>query len=236
MTKSLQEIIDNSNAIVFFTGAGVSCASGIPDFRSANGLYYQNKSAEQMLSHSFFMEYPKEFYNFYRSHMIYPNATPNNAHTFMAECEAKGKSLGVITQNIDGLHQMAGSKTVVELHGTIHSNHCMQCHHPYQLETILNNTDIPRCPLCNGIIKPDVTLYEESLDEKAINKCIYLIDKADTLIVTGTSLSVYPAASFIRYFHGNNLVLINKAATNADNFADLVIHQDLNSVFNSIHI
>ena len=234
MTNSLQHIIDHSKAIVFFTGAGVSCASGIPDFRSSTGLYQQNFTAESILSHSYFMQYPNEFYQFYRTHMIYPSAKPNNAHHFMAACEAKGIAIGVITQNIDGLHQMAGSKKVVELHGSIHRNHCMHCHTFYPLTSITESDGIPYCPKCRGIIKPDVTLYQESLDNHAINECIQLIQQADTLIISGTSLSVYPAASFIRYFQGNNLVLINRQATSADNYADLVLHQDLNTVFNQI--
>lgn len=234
--ESLQQIIDKSNKIVFFTGAGVSVNSGIPDFRSSNGLYNTNLSAEEMLSHHYFVSNTKQFFQFYKNNMLYPNAKPNAAHLFMAKCEQKGKALGVITQNIDGLHQAAGSKNVIELHGSVQRNYCTNCHSFYDLQTIINAHDIPYCPKCNSIIKPDVVLYEESLNNNDIENAINMLQKADTLIVTGTSLMVYPAASFVRYFYGDNLIIINKQETQADQYANLAIHDDVGKVLSSINI
>lgn len=229
--KTLEQIIDTSNNIVFFCGAGVSVASGIPDFRSATGLYTQNLSAETILSATYFHRFTKEFYEFYFHHMVYRAAKPNKAHLAMANLEKLGKCKAVITQNIDGLHQNAGSKNVYELHGTIHSNTCMNCHKHYDLEETINHikNGIPTCE-CLGIIKPDVVLYEESLNEHTIQKSIEAIASCDTLIVAGTSLSVYPAAGFIRYFNGHNLVLINKSETSYDKLATLIIRENVEDV------
>ena len=235
--KQLQQIIDTSNHIVFFGGAGVSTESGIPDFRSADGLYYQKYDypPETILSHTFFMEYTKEFFKFYRDKMIITDVKPNITHLFLAKLEEAGKLSGIITQNIDGLHQLAGNKKVTELHGSIHRNYCMKCHKFYPLSTVANEKDIPYCD-CGGIIKPDVVLYEESLKEEDINIALSLLSTADTLIVAGTSLSVYPAASFLRYFEGKHLVLINKSATPYDKNADLLIQTGLGEVFSKLTI
>ena len=225
----LKEIIDNSKRIVIFTGAGLSTNSGIPDFRSANGLYNQKSkisyTPEEIISHSFFIRYPKDFYEFYFDKMIYPNALPNIAHKYFAELE-RNKEVTIVTQNIDDLHQMAGSHHVYELHGSVKRNYCMKCHKYYNLEEILNKRPVPYCD-CGGIIKPDVVLYEEPLNEKVAYQAIEKISEADTMIIVGTSLMVYPAAGYIRYFRGNNLVLINKSQTSCDNIADLVINDDV---------
>lgn len=203
--EKLYEIIKNSKRIVFFGGAGVSVASGIPDFRGANGLY--NKDPEEIISHHYFLENTKEFYEFYKDNLVFKNAKPNPCHEALAILEEKGYLKAIITQNIDGLHQMAGSKNVIELHGSIHRNYCMKCHKFYALEDITFDS-IPRCS-CGGIIKPDVVLYEEALNDDVIEKAIYEISNADTLIVAGTSLVVYPAASFVKFFRGRNLIVIN---------------------------
>lgn len=203
--EKLYEIIKNSKRIVFFGGAGVSVASGIPDFRGANGLY--NKVPEEIISHHYFLENTKEFYEFYKDNLVFKNAKPNPCHEALAILEEKGYLKAIITQNIDGLHQMPGSKNVIELHGSIHRNYCMKCHKFYALEDITFDS-IPRCS-CGGIIKPDVVLYEEALNDDVIEKAIYEISNADTLIVAGTSLVVYPAASFVKFFRGRNLIVIN---------------------------
>ena len=228
---TLQEIVDRSRRIVFFGGAGVSTESGIPDFRSVDGLYHQQYDypPEQILSRSFFDENPAEFYRFYRSKMLCPNARPNAAHYKLAELEQAGKCTAVVTQNIDGLHQAAGSRTVYELHGSVLRNHCMRCGRAYGVEAVAEAADIPRCA-CGGIIKPDVVLYEEGLDNEVIERSIAHIRKADMLIIGGTSLVVYPAAGLIDYYHGNKLVLINKSATSRDGQADLVISDSIGKV------
>ena len=218
--EELYKIINESQRIVFFGGAGVSTASNIPDFRGANGLY--NYAPEEIISHSFFMSNPKAFFEFYFSKMVYKDALPNECHYFLAELEKRGKLSAVITQNIDGLHQKAGSKRVLELHGSVLRNHCMKCHQFYSLDDI-NCQGIPKCN-CGGMIKPDVVLYEEPLDNKVIRETILEISSADTLIVAGTSLVVYPAADFINFFQGKNLVIINLGITSYDKKADLVIN------------
>lgn len=232
----LKEIIDNSKKIVIFTGAGLSTNSGIPDFRSANGLYNQKSkisyTPEEIISHSFFIRYPKDFYEFYFDKMIYPNALPNIAHKYFAELE-RNKEVSIVTQNIDDLHQMAGSHHVYELHGSVKRNYCMKCHKYYDLKEILNKKPVPYCE-CGGIIKPDVVLYEEPLNEKVVYQAIEKISEADTMIIVGTSLMVYPAAGYIRYFRGNNLVLINKSQTSCDNIADLVINDDVCKIIEKI--
>ncbi|QHQ60340.1 NAD-dependent protein deacylase [Anaerocolumna sedimenticola] len=230
-----KEWIEKSNRIVFFGGAGVSTESGIPDFRSVDGLYHQKYDypPEQILSHSFFLKKPEYFYQFYRDKMLYTNAKPNITHTKLAELESLGKLSAVITQNIDGLHQKAGSKNVLELHGSVLRNHCMKCGKFYDMDSIIKSNGIPRCE-CTGVIKPDVVLYEEPLDEEVMTRAIHAISSADMLIVGGTSLSVYPAAGFIDYYTGNRLVLINKSATPYDSQADLLIQQSLGDVFGSI--
>ncbi len=228
----LQKIIDSSNSIVVFTGAGISVPSGIPDFRSADGIYSQRAnekySPEEIISHTFFYNHPDIFYDFYKSKMIYPEAKPNLAHEYFAKLEKKGKNVTIVTQNIDGLHQIAGSKRVYELHGSIHRNYCDECGASYSLDDIINSeAKIPFCKKCHAIIKPDVVLYEEPLDENVINLAISAIMTADTLIVVGTSLTVYPAAGFLRYFRGRNLVAINKSRL-PDNFqVDLEINEDI---------
>ena len=212
--QKLQQMIDESPRIVFFGGAGVSTESGIPDFRSVDGLYNQkfDYPPETILSHSFFVSHTAEFYDFYRQKMICLTARPNAAHRKLAELEAAGKLTAVITQNIDGLHQMAGSKKVLELHGSVHRNYCQKCHKCYSAEEILATAGIPRCT-CGGLIKPDVVLYEEQLDSETIDESLNAIIDADMLIIAGTSLTVYPAASLIHYFHGRYLVLINRDPT-----------------------
>ena len=232
MINKLKNAINKSKKIVFFTGAGMSTASGIPDFRSATGLYRNVYRAEEMLSHSFFVRDPKLFYEFYKDKMIYPDALPNYAHSFMANLE-KDKEVTVITQNIDGLHQLAGSKNVIELHGTVLKNHCTKCHKFYTLADIMNKPGIPYCE-CGGIIKPDVVLYEESLNENDINRAIQAIYEADLLAVCGTSLVVYPAASFVRYFKGETLAIINRDPTSFDSNCDIVIYDDLVKTFKQL--
>ncbi len=227
--------IDASKQIVFFGGAGVSTESGIPDFRSVDGLYHQKYDypPEQILSHSFFVRNPGYFYTFYRDKMLYTGAEPNITHIKLAELEEKGKLSAVITQNIDGLHQKAGSRNVLELHGSVLRNHCMKCGKFYDMDHILQNSEVPHCG-CSGIIKPDVVLYEEPLDEGVMERTIEAVSAADMLIVGGTSLSVYPAAGFINYYNGNHLVLINRSATPYDSHADLLINDSLGNVFGKI--
>ena len=222
--ETLQRMIDTHENIVFFGGAGVSTESGIPDFRSVDGLYHQKYDVppETILSHSYFLRYPEKFYAFYRDKMLPVGAKPNAAHKKLAELEAAGKLKAIVTQNIDGLHQKAGSREVLELHGSVLRNHCMECGKFYGLETILNSEGIPRCE-CGGMIKPDVVLYEEGLDLPTIQQAVFYISNADVLIVGGTSLTVYPAAGLIDYYRGNKLILINKSVTSMDSRADLVI-------------
>lgn len=205
----LQKYIDEANDIVFFGGAGVSTESGIPDFRSANGIFTQNLSAEEIVSHTFFYYNTKEFYEFYKNKMMFLDALPNDCHKKLAELEQKGKNITIITQNIDGLHQLAGSKKVVELHGSIHRNYCLKCHTFYDAKFVKESAGIPTCPKCGGLIKPDVVLYEEALDENNIEWAIRALSKADLLIVAGTSLKVYPAANLIHFYNGTRKVNIN---------------------------
>ena len=236
--SQLQEIIDSSNRIVFFGGAGVSTESGIPDFRSVDGLYNQTYKypPEEILSHTFFVRKTDEFFNFYRDKMLCFTAKPNKAHLFLAKLEEEGKLSAIITQNIDGLHQQAGSKRVYELHGSVHRNHCMKCGEFYNGEYIAETTNVPKCKKCGSTIKPDVVLYEEGLDDKTIEESIKAISNADCMIIAGTSLTVYPAAGLIRYFKGKNLVLINKSKTSVDNTADLVINAPVGEVLSKIKI
>ncbi len=232
--EKLTQILRNSNNIVFFGGAGVSTESNIPDFRSANGLFNarlnMTLSPEQLVSHTYFIRFPEEFFNFYKAKLIYPEAKPNGAHIALANLEEMGKLKAIITQNIDGLHQAAGSKNVFELHGSIHRNYCIKCNDRYDMDFILNSKGIPTCPKCSGTVRPDVVLYEEGLDESVLKGAMDAISKADTLIIGGTSLVVYPAANLINYFKGENLVLINKSSTSADSRADLVIHDSIGKV------
>lgn len=231
----LKEWIAASNNIVFFGGAGVSTESGIPDFRSVDGLYNQKYDwpPETILSHTFFMRNTKEFFRFYRDKMLCLDAKPNPAHLKLAQLEKQGKLKAVITQNIDGLHQAAGSKEVLELHGSVLRNFCMRCHRAFTAQEILDGTGIPQCP-CGGMIKPDVVLYEEGLDNSTIHASVNYISHADILIIGGTSLAVYPAAGLIDYYGGNKLVLINKSATPADRRADLVIHAPIGEVLSQV--
>ncbi len=232
--KQLADILKDSKNIVFFGGAGVSTSSGVPDFRSSTGLYSKklnrNFTPEQAVSHSFFVQHPEEFFDFYKKNLIYPDAKPNACHIALAKLEEIGKLSAVVTQNIDGLHQAAGSKVVYELHGSVLRNYCMKCHTFYDEKYILQADGVPKCEKCGGTIKPDVVLYEEGLDDQIISGAIHAISQADTLIIGGTSLVVYPAAGLIDYFSGNNLVLINKSTTPADNKADLVINDDIAKV------
>ncbi len=233
--SELKKIIENSDSICVFTGAGISCPSGIPDFRSADGIYNQKTggmySPEQIISHTVFIREPELFFEFYKSKMLYPDAKPNDAHIYFADLEKQGKKVSVITQNIDGLHQAAGSTDVIELHGSVHRNYCMNCHKFYNMKDIKDMEGVPRCG-CGGIIKPDVVLYEEPLDENASLSAIKRISTADVLIIIGTSLIVYPAASYVRYFRGKKLVLINKSSTPFDSNTDLTIYDD---VVNVVH-
>jgi NAD-dependent deacetylase len=230
----LKEMIAASDNIVFFGGAGVSTESGIPDFRSETGIYNTvhkyGRSPEEILSHSFFMRKPEIFYDFYKTTMIYDEAEPNEAHKALAKLEAMGKLKAVVTQNIDGLHQKAGSKAVYELHGTVLQNYCMKCGHAYDLSYVMQSEGVPRCMKCGGIVKPDVVLYEEGLDDRTIRKSVKAISEADVLIIGGTSLNVYPAAGFINYYNGNKLVLINKSETPYDGQANLLIHDSIGKV------
>ena len=235
--EKLQKLIDKYDRIVFFGGAGVSTESGIPDFRSVDGLYNQKYDypPETILSHSFFMRYPEEFYRFYRDKMLALDAKPNAAHLKLAELEDAGKLTGVVTQNIDGLHQKAGSHHVMELHGSVHRNYCMRCHKFYDAEYMLHSQGVPTCE-CGGVIKPDVVLYEEGLDNGIIRDAVTTISQADVMIVGGTSLAVYPAAGLLDYFRGDALVLVNKGATPQDKNADLLIQQPIGKVFSQIRV
>lgn len=228
----LQTWVKEAKHIVFFGGAGVSTESGIPDFRGEDGLYRQRYAypPETIISHSFYLRHPDIFFDFYRNRMLYPNAKPNIVHMKLAQWEKEGKLLAVVTQNIDGLHQMAGSRNVYELHGSVHRNTCQRCGARYTLEEMLTLGDVPVCPKCGGRVKPDVVLYEEGLDNEVIERSIAHIRKADMLIIGGTSLVVYPAAGLIDYYHGNKLVLINKSATSRDGQADLVISDSIGKV------
>lgn len=232
---TLQEIIDDSRKIVFFGGAGVSTESGIPDFRSVDGLYNQQYKfpPEMIISHSFFVQNPEEFYRFYRDRMIFPNALPNAAHKKLAEWEKRGILSAVVTQNIDGLHQLAGSKNVIELHGSVHRNYCTKCGKFHPLSAVTETDSVPRCE-CGGVIKPDVVLYEESLKSEDIENAVLEISSADTLIIGGTSLVVYPAAGLVRYFNGKHLVVINKSGISAGN-AELVINDSIGKVLGGLN-
>lgn len=235
--SQLQEIIDGGKRIVFFGGAGVSTESGIPDFRSQDGLYNQKYDVppEEILSHTYFVRHTEEFYRFYRDKMICLTAKPNAAHKKLAELEACGKLTAVVTQNIDGLHQMAGSKNVLELHGSVHRNYCQKCGKLFTAQDILDTEGVPHCE-CGGLIKPDVVLYEESLDSGIIQRSVKAISECDVLIIAGTSLTVYPAAGFVRYFGGDKLVLINRDATPMDSAADLVIHDSVGKILSQITV
>lgn len=226
--KKLKELVDGSDNIVFFGGAGVSTESGIPDFRSTDGLYHQqwDYPPEVILSHTFYESNPEAFFRFYRAKMLAPDARPNDAHRKLAQWEQEGKLKAVITQNIDGLHQAAGSKNVLELHGSVHRNHCQRCGKSYPLDALLHGEGVPRCT-CGGVIKPDVVLYEESLDQDVLDASVRFISQADMLIIGGTSLNVWPAAGLINYYHGHKLVLINKSPVARDLTADLVITEPI---------
>lgn len=232
---NLQEIIDDSKSIVFFGGAGVSTESGIPDFRSVDGLYNQKYDypPEQILSHTFFVNNTKEFYRFYRDKMICPDAKPNKAHLKLAEMEKAGKLTAVVTQNIDGLHTAAGNRTVYELHGSVHRNYCQKCGKFYSADYILNSKGVPVCE-CGGIIKPDVVLYEEGLDNDTVAGAVNAISSCDTLIVAGTSMTVYPAAGMVRYFRGKYIVVINRDSTYIDDKSSLVIHEKVGETLDKI--
>lgn len=242
LIEQLQKIIDESENIVFFGGAGVSTESGIPDFRSVDGLYSQKWKypPETIISRSFFDADPEEFYRFYREKLIINGVNPNAAHYKLAELEQAGKLKAIVTQNIDGLHQLAGSKTVYELHGSILRNYCMKCHEFHDIDFIdqsRNSPDtLPHCRSCGGLVKPDVVLYEEGLDDQVVNGAVHAIASADTLIIGGTSLVVYPAAGLIRYFRGNKIVLLNKGETASDGMADLIIREPIGSVLAQIHV
>lgn len=233
--EKLKEFIEESKKIVFFGGAGVSTESGIPDFRSVDGLYNQKYDypPETILSHTFFVRKTEEFYRFYRDKMLFLDAKPNAAHLKLAQWESEGKLTGIVTQNIDGLHQKAGSNKVLELHGSVLRNYCMSCGKFHEVDAIKNSEGIPRCE-CGGIIKPDVVLYEEGLDQDTISESVRIISEADMLIIGGTSLAVYPAAGLIDYYNKDKLVLINKSSTPRDNQADLVIHDSLGEIFSQL--
>ena len=229
--EKLAKILSQSSSAVFFGGAGMSTESGIPDFRSANGIYNQKLnqtfSPEEMASHDFFVSHPEEFFEFYRARFVYLDAEPNAGHLALAELERRGILSAVVTQNIDGLHQVAGSKIVYELHGSIRRSHCVKCGAKYDVDFVMKNIPVPHCEKCGGIVKPDVVLYGESLDDETVSNSIRAIAEADTLIVGGTSLIVYPAAGLIDYFRGRHLILINKTATRADADAELVIREKI---------
>lgn len=237
LLDKLQNIIDNSDNIVFFGGAGVSTESGIPDFRSVDGLYNQKYKypPETIISHSFYRSNPEEFYKFYKDKMIFADAQPNKAHLKLAELEQAGKLKAVITQNIDGLHQKAGSKNVIELHGSVLRNYCERCRKFYDVDYIVKSDSVPKCS-CGGTVKPDVVLYEEALKSEDMENAVKYISEADTLIIGGTSLVVYPAAGLIRYFRGKNLVVINLSPTQSDKNADLLIAGKIGEVLDSIRI
>lgn len=235
MIEKLKSIINESEYIVFFGGAGVSTESGVPDFRSVDGLYNQKYKypPEEILSHSFFMRKTDEFYKFYKDKMLFKGVEPNATHKALAKLEKNGKLKAIVTQNIDGLHQAAGSRNVYELHGSVHRNYCMKCRKFYDFDYVYNSEGIPKCE-CGGTVKPDVVLYEEGLDDMVISESVRHIANADTLIIGGTSLTVYPAAGLIRYFNGKNLVLINRDSTNMDYKANLVIHDSIGKVMSEV--
>lgn len=234
MNKELKEIIEKSKNIVLFSGAGISCGSGIPDFRSANGIYNEKIGGkfrpEEIVSHNFLEKYPEEFYSFYKAKMVYPNAGPNLAHKYFAELEKEGKLKAVITQNIDGLHYKAGNRNVYELHGSVYRNYCIRCGKRFGLEYIMADNGVPECDECGGKVRPDVVLYGEQLDEDVWEGAAKTVAAADTMIIVGTSLTVYPAANMVAYFNGNNLVLINKDITPYDSAATLILHEDIENV------
>ena len=231
----LKKWIDESDNVVFFGGAGVSTESGIPDFRSVDGLYNQKYKypPETILSHTFFTRYPEEYYKFHREKLVVDGVKPNAAHLKLAELERQGKLRAVVTQNIDGLHQAAGSKKVLELHGSILRSYCSACHRPYPADKMNHGEGVPRC-ICGGVIRPDIVLYEEPLDDRIVSEAIKCISEAEVLIIGGTSLNVYPAAGLINYYRGNKLVLINLSETPYDSYADLVIHEKIGEVFSRI--
>ena len=233
LEKRLRQWIEESDNIVFFGGAGVSTESGIPDFRSEDGLYNEKYKypPERILSHTFYEMKTEEFYEFYRDKMLYLDAQPNSVHKKLAELERQGKLKAIITQNIDGLHQAAGSQCVLELHGSVHRNYCQECGKMFDARYILKSTGIPKCDACGGTIKPDVVLYEENLDHELMDKAAFYISQAEILIIGGTSLAVYPAAGLINYYHGDKLVLINKSSTPRDRYANLLIPGNLGEVF-----
>ena len=235
--SKLQKMIDECDNIVFFGGAGVSTESGLKDFRSKDGLYHMKYKypPEEILSHSFFVNNPEEFYRFYKDKLNALNILPNICHKYLAQLEENGKLKAIVTQNIDGLHQKAGSKNVLELHGTIYKNYCVRCGKSYSAAYVFESSGAPRCS-CGAIIKPDVVLYEEALDDGVVDEAIYKISKAELLIVAGTSLTVYPASSFVRYFNGKYLVIINNDKTSYDGMADLVIHDRIGNVFSKLKI
>ncbi len=234
---TLQEMVNDSKSIVFFGGAGVSTESGIPDFRSVDGLYNQKYDypPETILSHTFFVAKTEEFYKFYRDKMICLDAKPNKAHLKLAELEAAGKLTAVVTQNIDGLHTLAGNKKVYELHGSVHRNYCTKCGKFYGIEAITDSTGVPKCE-CGGVIKPDVVLYEEGLDNDTVNGAVKAIAECDMLIIAGTSMTVYPAAGLVRYFRGKYLVVINRDPTSVDSNCDLVLHDKVGEVLDKITV
>lgn len=232
----LQTWVKEARRLVFFGGAGVSTESGIPDFRGVDGLYHQQfkEPPETIISHSYYLRKPETFFEFYRTRMLYPDARPNIVHKKLADWEAEGRLLAVVTQNIDGLHQAAGSRAVYELHGSVHRNTCQKCGTRYTLEEFMTLGDVPKCRVCGGRVKPDVVLYEESLDQATIVGAVDAIRRADLLIVAGTSLTVYPAAAFLDEYPGNRLVLINKTATPRDDIANLTLHESLGEVFSRL--
>lgn len=234
--QRLKEWVDHSDNIVFFGGAGVSTESGIPDFRSVDGLYHQHyaEPPETILSHTYFERKPEEFFRFYREKMLCLDAEPNAAHRKLAEWEGQGKLKAVITQNIDGLHQKAGSREVLELHGSVHRNYCQRCHAFYDAQWVKDGEGVPHCPVCGGVVKPDVVLYEESLDEETLSKSVHYLRQADMLIIGGTSLVVYPAAGLINYYRGHKLVLVNKTPTPMDSRADLVVAGAIGQIFDQL--
>ena len=235
--QQLKKAIDESKRICVFTGAGISCPSGIPDFRSATGVYSSpigKYRADEMISRTFFNEHPELFFPFYREKLVHPEAKPNAAHYFFADLEKRGKEVSIVTQNVDGLHQAAGSREVYELHGSVHRNYCTKCGRIYDLATILLTDGIPRCPHDDGIIKPDVVLYEESLDSNVVDDALFAIESADLMIVVGTSLVVYPAAAYVSHFRGNTLALVNRTPTQYDAHADIAIHADIIDVVNAL--
>ncbi len=231
--QALKEQVERASSMVFLGGAGVSTASGIPDFRSADGLYHQHFAypPEEMLSHHFYVEHPREFFQFFRERMVAPDAKPNQAHYKLAELEETGPLTAVLTQNIDGLHQMAGSKRVLELHGSVHRNICQRCGAVYPVEWVLEKEGVPRCDACGGPVKPDVVLYEEQLDQRLLQEAVNLISEADLLVVGGTSLVVWPVAGLVQYFNGDALTIVNLEPTPQDSYADLVINANIAKVF-----